>query len=49
MRIYLASSWSNLYLNDIVSILRDWNHQVHDFRANGATRAGAAPIRRGSG
>ena len=44
MRIYLASSWSNLYLNDIVSILRDWNHQVHDFRANGATRPAPPPF-----
>ena len=38
MRIYLASSWSNPYLNDIVSILRDRDHEVHDFRANGSTR-----------
>ena len=40
MRIYLASSWSNPYLNDIVSILSDQNHQVHDFRANGGNRLG---------
>ena len=44
MRIYLASSWSNLYLNDIVSILRDWNHQVHDFRATGATQPAPPPF-----
>ena len=40
MKIYIASSWSNPFLNDIVSILRDWNHQVHDFRANGGNRLG---------
>ena len=39
MKIYIASSWSNPFLNDIVSILRDWNHQVHDFRANGGNPA----------
>ena len=32
MKIYVASSWSNPYLNDIVSILSDRNHQVRDFR-----------------
>ena len=44
MKIYIASSWSNLYLNDIVSILRDRNHEVHDFRANGATRPAPPPF-----
>ena len=48
MKIYVASSWRNLYLNDIVSILRDWNHQVHDFRANGATRPAPPPLPDGS-
>ena len=38
MKIYIASSWRNPYLNDIVSILRDRNHEVHDFRANGSTQ-----------
>ena len=44
MKIYIASSWSNRYLNDIVSILRDRNHEVHDFRANGATRPAPPPF-----
>ena len=39
MKIYIASSWSNPYLDAIVSILRDRNHEVHDFRATGATGA----------
>ena len=30
-------------LDDIASILNDRNHQVHDFRATGATRLGAPP------
>ena len=44
MKIYIASSWSNPYLNDIVSILSDRNHQVHDFRATGATRPAPPPF-----
>ena len=40
MKIYIASSWSNPFLDEIVSILNDQNHQVHDFRANGGNRLG---------
>ena len=40
MKIYIASSWQNPYLDDIASILSDQNHQVHDFRANGGNRLG---------
>ena len=48
MKIYIASSWSNPFLDDIVSILNDRNHQVHDFRANGATRPAPPPLTDGS-
>ena len=48
MKIYIASSWQNPYLDDIVSILNDRNHQVHDFRANGATRPAPPPLTDGS-
>ena len=48
MKIYIASSWSNPYLDDIASILNDRNHQVHDFRANGATRPAPPPLTDGS-
>ena len=44
MKIYIASSWQNPYLDDIASILNDRNHQVHDFRANGSTRPAAPPF-----
>ena len=44
MKIYIASSWRNPYLNDIVSILRDRNHEVHDFRANGSTQPAPPPF-----
>ena len=44
MKIYIASSWHNPYLNDIVSILNDRNHEVHDFRATGATRPAPPPF-----
>ena len=44
MKIYIASSWSNPYLNDIASILNDRNHQVHDFRATGATQPAPPPF-----
>ena len=44
MKIYIASSWQNPYLDDIASILNDRNHQVHDFRANGATRPAPPPL-----
>ena len=49
MKIYIASSWSNPFLDDIVSILRDRNHEVHDFRANGATRPAPPPFTRAAG
>ena len=45
MKIYIASSWSNRYLNDIVSILRDRNHEV---RANGSTQPAPPPLPDGS-
>ena len=48
MKIYIASSWQNPYLDHIVSILNDRNHQVHDFRANGATRPAPPPLTDGS-
>ena len=41
MKIYIASSWQNPYFDDIVSILRDGNHEV---RANGATRPAPPPF-----
>ena len=44
MKIYIASSWQNPYLDDIASILNDRNHQVHDFRANGSTRPAPPPF-----
>lgn len=30
--IYLASSWRNDYQQPLVSVLREWGHQVYDFR-----------------
>ena len=44
MKIYIASSWSNPFLDAIVSILRDRNHEVHDFRATGATQPAPPPF-----
>ena len=44
MKIYIASSWSNPFLDAIVSILSDRNHEVHDFRATGATRPAPPPF-----
>ena len=44
MKIYIASSWQNPYLDDIVSILRDRNHEVHDFRGAGATQPAPPPF-----
>lgn len=32
MRIYVASSWRNLYQQKIVEILRNQGHSVYDFR-----------------
>ena len=48
MKIYIASSWSNPFLDDIVSILSDRNHEVHDFRTNGSTRPAPPPLPDGS-
>lgn len=31
-RIYVASSWRNAYQPAAVSMLRDWGHEVYDFR-----------------
>lgn len=31
-KIYLASSWRNLYQPKYVEMLRDWGYQVYDFR-----------------
>ena len=31
-RIYLASSWRNLYQPDLIIRLRTWGHEVYDFR-----------------
>ena len=44
MKIYIASSWQNPYLDDIVSILRDRNHEVHDFRGAGSTQPAPPPF-----
>ena len=41
MKIYIASSWQNPYLDDIFSILSDRNHEV---RANGSTRPAPPPF-----
>lgn len=32
MRIYVASSWRNEHQPGVVSILRQWGHEVYDFR-----------------
>ncbi len=31
-RIYLASSWRNTYQPGLVKLLRQWGHEVYDFR-----------------
>jgi hypothetical protein len=31
-RIYLASSWRNSYQPEVVKALREWGHEVYDFR-----------------
>ena len=31
-RIYLASSWRNKYHADLLQRLREWGHQVYDFK-----------------
>ena len=31
-RIYLASSWRNKYQPGLVMLLREWGHEVYDFR-----------------
>lgn len=35
MKIYVASSWRNKYLDDVFKALRATGHDVYDFRANG--------------
>jgi len=31
-RIYVASSWRNQWQPTVISLLRDWGHEVYDFR-----------------
>lgn len=31
-KIYVASSWRNVFQQDVVGILRDLGHEVYDFR-----------------
>ena len=31
-KIYVASSWRNQYFPDVVKILREYGHEVYDFR-----------------
>lgn len=31
-RIYLASSWRNTYQPRCLQLLREWGHEVYDFR-----------------
>lgn len=38
MKIYTASSWKNLYYEDVVSFLRERGHEVYDFRNTISTR-----------
>ena len=32
MKIYVASSWRNKFQPDVVQALREWGHEVYDFR-----------------
>lgn len=32
MKIYVASSWRNDYQQNVVSLLREYNHEVYDFK-----------------
>ena len=31
-KIYVASSWRNVFQQDVVAILRDLGHEVYDFK-----------------
>ena len=31
-KIYVASSWRNVFQQDVVDILRDLGHEVYDFK-----------------
>lgn len=31
-KIYVASSWINVFQQDVVNILRDFGHEVYDFK-----------------
>ena len=31
-KIYVASSWRNVFQQDVVNILRDLGHEVYDFK-----------------
>lgn len=31
-KIYVASSWRNVFQQDVVGILRDLGHEVYDFK-----------------
>ena len=35
MKIYVASSWRNEHQPQVVALLRQWGHQVYDFREHG--------------
>ena len=35
MNIYVASSWRNSLQPEVVRLLREWGHQVYDFRERG--------------
>jgi hypothetical protein len=39
-KIYVASSWRNHYQPNIVVKLRDWGHEVYDFRHPGGANDG---------
>ncbi len=32
MKIYVASSWRNEHQSEVVQSIRDWGHEVYDFR-----------------
>lgn len=42
MRIYVASSWRNSHQPSVVQSLRDWGHDVYDFRNPPHGRGGFA-------
>ncbi len=35
MRIYVASSWRNIYQREVVRLLRAAGHEVYDFKGRG--------------